>query len=260
MESVAGVFSSRADAERAVEGFRSAGFSSDRIAFLTPGASDDAVEAAVPTSETEQPGMGSAMGGTVGGAMGIAGGASLGAAAASLLIPGVGPVIAGGIIGAALLGVGGAATGAAAGAALERELSDGLPHDELYLYEDALRKGRSVVIAFADDAEGVESARNVLAQAGAESIDAAREEWWVGLRDAEAETYRAQGRDFQADEAAYRNGFESALNAKRRGKTYEEVRPDLDAGIRASGSEEAFRSGYERGQAYQRTLGEKYTS
>ena len=58
-----------------------------------------------------------------------------------MLIPGVGPVIAGGIIGAAILGVGGAATGAAAGAALERELADGLPHDELYLYEDALRKG-----------------------------------------------------------------------------------------------------------------------
>src|SRR5688572_8514236 len=169
MESVAGVFDSRADAERAVEGFRSAGFAIDRIAFLTPGTSDDAVEAAIPTSETEQPGMGTAMGGTVGGAMGVAGGASLGAAAASLLIPGVGPVIAGGIIGAALLGLGGAATGAAAGAALEKGMADGIPHDELYVYEDALRKGRSVVIAFVDDSESAESGYNVMAQAGAES-------------------------------------------------------------------------------------------
>jgi hypothetical protein len=260
MESVSGVFDSRAAAERAVEGFRSAGFSSDRIAFLAPGTSDEAVEAAVPTSETEQPGMGSAMGGTVGGAMGIAGGASLGAAAASLLIPGVGPVIAGGIIGAALLGAGGAATGAAAGAALERELADGLPHDELYLYEDALRKGRSVVIAFADDSDALESARNVLAQAGAESIDAAREEWWVGLRDAEEETYRAQGRDFQADEKAYRSGFELALNPKRRGKAYETVSSELNAAAREAGSEEAFRRGYERGQAYQSSLRETYKS
>ena len=260
MESVAGVFNSRAAAERAVEGFRAAGFAQDRIAFLTPGVSDDAVEAAVPTSETEQPGMGTAMGGTVGGAMGIAGGASLGAAAASMLIPGVGPVIAGGIIGAALLGAGGAATGAAAGAALERELADGLPHDELYVYEDALRKGRSVVIAFADDDDAAESARNVLAQAGAESIDAAREEWWLGLRDAEGETYRAQGRDFQADEAAYRSGFGLALNAKRRGKSYDEVGSELATTARAAGSEDAFRAGYERGQAYQRMLGEKHKS
>jgi hypothetical protein len=258
METVAGVFDSRAAAERAVEGFRSAGFAADRIAFLTPGTSDDAVEAAVPTTETEQPGMGTAMGGTVGGAMGVAGGASLGAAAASLLIPGVGPVIAGGIIGAALLGLGGAATGAAAGAALERELADGLPHDELYLYEDALRKGRSVVIAFADDDEAVESARNVLAQAGAESIDAAREDWWLGLRDAEEETYQAQGKNFKADEAAYRRGFELALNPKRRGKSYESVSSELSTAAQEAGSEEAFRHGYERGQSYQRTLGEKY--
>jgi len=260
METVAGVFDSRAAAERAVEGFRSAGFAPDRIASLAPGTSDEAVEAAIPTSETEQPGMGTAMGGTVGGAMGVAGGATLGAAAASLLIPGVGPVIAGGIIGAALLGIGGAATGAAAGTALERELGDGLPHDELYLYEDALRKGRSVVIAFADDGESAESARNVLAQAGAESIDAAREDWWIGLRDAEDETYRALGRDFRKDETAYRRGFELALNPKRRGKAYEDVSLDLSDAVRDAGSEEAFRHGYERGQTYQRTLGEKYKS
>jgi hypothetical protein len=260
METVAGVFNSRAAAERAVEGFRSAGFAPDRIAFLAPGSTEADLEAAVPTSETEQPGMGSAMGGTVGGAMGVAGGASLGAAAASLLIPGVGPVIAGGIIGAALLGVGGAATGAAAGAALEREIADGLPHDELYLYEDALRKGRSVVIVFADDSDAVESARNVLAQAGAESIDAAREEWWLGLRDAEEETYSAQGRDFKADEAAYRHGFELALNPKRRGKSFEDVRTELSTAAGDAGSEAALRHGYERGQAYQKTVGEKYKS
>ena len=106
METVAGVFNSRADAERPFRDFIQLGIADDRIAFLTPGTTDDAVEAAVPTADTEQPGMGSAMGGTVGGAMGVAGGASLGAAAASLLIPGVGPVIAGGIIGAALLGRG----------------------------------------------------------------------------------------------------------------------------------------------------------
>ncbi|HVQ37751.1 MAG TPA: hypothetical protein VMS31_09470 [Pyrinomonadaceae bacterium] len=254
METVAGVFNTRADAERALHGLRAAGIAEDRIAFLTPGTNDSAVEASVPTSETEQSGMGSAMGGTVGGAMGVAGGASLGAAAASLLIPGIGPVIAGGIIGAALLGAGGAVTGAAAGAAMEEGLADGIPHDELYLYEDALRKGRSVVIAFSQDDDVVETAHNVMAQAGAESIDAAKEDWWLGLRDVEEENYRGIGGDFSTDESAYRRGFEAALHARRRGKAYDQVSTELNASAQEVGSEEAFRKGYERGQAYSASL------
>lgn len=260
MDTVAGVFKSRTDAERAIQGLRSAGIAEDRIAFLTPGTTDEAAEAAVPTTETEQSGMGAAMGGTVGGAMGVAGGASLGAAAASLLVPGVGPVIAGGIIGAALLGLGGAASGAAAGAALEKGMADGLPHDELYLYEDALRKDRSVVIAFANDTESAEGARNVLAQAGAESIDAAREDWWLGLRDVEEESYRTYGGDFSNDELAYRRGFEAALHPKRRGKGYEEVSSELSTSAREAGSVEAFRHGFKRGQEYLHTLKAKQES
>jgi len=250
METVAGIFKTHADADRAIQGLRSAGIAADRIAFLAPGTSDEAVEAALPTTETEQPGMGTAMGGTVGGAMGIAAGASLGAAAASLLIPGIGPVIAGGIIGAALLGVGGAVTGAAAGTALEQGLADGIPHDELYLYEDALRKGRTVVIAFADSDDQLEAAHNVMAQAAAESIDAAREDWWLGLRDVEEESYRGLGGDFSTDESAYRRGFEAALHARRRGKAYEQVSSELGAAISEVGSEEAFRQGFLRGQEY----------
>src|SRR4029434_6671191 len=125
METVAGIFESRAGAEEAVRELHSLGVPNDRIALLTPGMSDARVEKAVPTSDSEQPGMGQAMGGTVGGAMGVAGGATLGAAAASLLVPGVGPVIAGGILGAALLGAGGTVTGMAAGPALDIEMDGG---------------------------------------------------------------------------------------------------------------------------------------
>ena len=83
----------------------------------------------------------------------------------------------------------------------------------------------------------------MLAQAGAESIDAAREEWWVGLRDAEEETYRAQGRDFKADEAAYRRGFELALNPKRRGKSYEAVSSEVGAVAGEQGRKKRFDMG-----------------
>jgi hypothetical protein len=249
METVAGIFQSRAQAEEAVRELHSLGIPNDRIALLTPGMSDEQVENAVPTADSEQPGMGQAMGGTVGGALGVAGGASLGAAAASLLIPGVGPVIAGGILGAAILGAGGTAAGIAAGGALEKELVSGLPHDELYLYEDALRQGRSVVIAFIEGGE-IYAAQSALASAGAESIDAARENWWIGLRDDEEAEYQTTGRSFQTDEANYRRGFEAALKVRA-----DQTQPDTAT---EAEPDEAFKRGYERGQSYQKSLRERY--
>ncbi|MGH7962287.1 MAG: hypothetical protein ACRERD_10770, partial [Candidatus Binatia bacterium] len=158
--------------------------------------------------------MGKALGGVVGGAIGLASGAQLATAAATALIPGVGPVIAIGIAGGALLGIGGAVGGALVGGAVEDTLDTGLPQDELFVYEDALRQGRTVVIALADDDDQAERVQSVLSQCGAESVDAAREKWWVGLRDAEAEEYaapRVGNGNFQHDESIYRCGFEAAL-------------------------------------------------
>jgi hypothetical protein len=251
METVAGIFQSRAQAEEAVRAIHSLGIPNDRIALLTPGMTDQQVEDAVPTDDTEQPGMGQAMGGTVGGAMGVAGGATLGAAAASLLVPGVGPVIAGGILGAALLGAGGTAAGIAAGGALEKELESGLPHDELFLYEDALRRGKSVVIAFIDAEGGAYAVQSALVSAGAESIDEARENWWVGLRDVEEAEYQQSGGDFQTDEANYRRGFEAALQTRGQSASPSAASGDAEY-------DEAFRRGYERGRNYQKSLREKY--
>lgn len=252
METVTGIFPSRAEAEEAIRELHLLGIPNDRIALLTPGMNDERVESTVPTSDTEQPGMGKAMGGTVGGAMGIAGGATLGVAAASLLVPGVGPVIAGGILGAAVLGLGGTVAGMAAGEALEKGLADGLPHDELYLYEDALRQGRSVVIAFLDEGGAKYGAQSALAGAGAESVDDARENWWIGLRDAEAAEYQTSGRNFQTDEASYRRGFEAALKARGDGST------DTSASSADEETNEPFRRGYERGQSYHKSLREKH--
>jgi hypothetical protein len=251
MESIVGIFNSLADAKRGEAMLRALGIGGDRITVLAPHTSEAEMQARIPATDTEQPGMGQAMGGTVGGALGLAGGATAGAAAASLLVPGVGPVLAFGIIGAALLGVGGAAAGALAGDAMEKAMADGLPHDEVYVYEDALRRGRSVVIAFADDDQIAENARAELARAGAESVDAAREEWWIGLRGAEREHYVSQGGDFNLDEAKYRLGFEAALHPSRRGKSGTEVAGALEQKYGADCASQAFQKGYERGQRYQ---------
>jgi hypothetical protein len=257
MSTVAGIFNSSADAESAVEALRTAGIDQDRVSLLTPGTSGSLLDD-VPTTETEQEGMGKAVGGVVGGALGIAGGGALSAAAASLLIPGVGPVLAAGLIGAALLGAGGAATGMAAGGALEDSMADGLPHDELFIYEDALRRGRSVVLAVADDDVTKGIARDLFAEAGAESVDAARDTWWVGLRDAEEAEYTVDGGDFGADEPVFRRGFEASLHPQARGRAYDEDAKRLSECYGADCEARAFRRGYERGRRYQGELLERH--
>jgi hypothetical protein len=260
MNTVAGIFQSRTDAERAVENLRSLGLSDENLSLLSPGDAERQSETDVPTSDTEQPGMGNAVGGVVGGAMGAAGGMTLGAAAASLLVPGVGPIMAAGLIGAALFGTGGAVAGMAAGGALEGQIADGLPHDELFVYEDALRQGRTVVIAQLEDDGQVSAVESALKEAGAESIDAARENWWVGLRDAEEENYTGQGRDFKTDEPIYRRGFEAALHPQLRGASFDESAERLRERYSDAYEQDAFRRGYERGQSYHKNLQERYKS
>ncbi len=258
METIVGIFHSRADAERAVQLLYGLGIPNNRIGLLTPGVDEKKIGSSIPVTDAEPPGIGKALGATVGGAIGAAGGATVGAAVASLLVPGVGPVLALGLIGAAILGVGGAATGLAAGEALEEGLSEGLPHDELFVYEDALRKGHSVIVALASDEESAEKVRDVLTRTGAESVDAAEETWWLGLRDAESTHYEETGGDFQRDEASYRRGFKAALHPIRRGTSYAENEQDLREAYGEISNSDAFRKGYERGQAYQRNVTEIY--
>ena len=249
MEVVTGVFESRADAEKAVNQLRTLGLSQDDIGLITPGSRPETVERGVPITDTEEPGMGRAMGAAVGGAMGAAGGATLGLAAASLAVPGVGPVIAFGMIGAALLGAVGAATGAALGNQLEEQLGEGVPHEDVFLYEDALRHGRSIVIAHVDD-DRADRAREVIKNSGAADIEELREQWWAELRDGERSHYHTDERDFDRDEPRYRSGYQAALHPRRRGKDYTAIEEELRSSYSANELDSAFREGYQRGQAY----------
>jgi len=256
MEPVIGIFHERARADRAIERLISAGIATREINFLTPGVPNQPV-GGPPTTETESPGVGKAIGGVTGGALGAAGGMSLGAAAASLLVPGVGPVIAVGLLGAALLGVGGAVGGAILGDALDEGMSEGVPVDELFVYEDALRQGHSVVIVIPENERSTEVAHKVMTEAGAETIDAARENWWLGLRNAEEEHYTGDDRPFATVEPSYRNGFEAALHPHTRGRAYEEVADNLMARYPKDYDDKAFRRGYDRGLSYSKDRIEK---
>jgi len=252
MDTIVGVFRSIEAARGGVSQLTSAGFRKRQLSVLFPGASEEEIHS-IPTSDTEQPGMGGAMGGVVGAALGMAGGFELGAGVA-LLIPGVGPVLAIGIAGAALFGVGGAFGGTALGEAAEQDSTVGVPADEVFFYEDALRQGRSLVIVMPKNAAEAEKARKALALAEAESLDAAREAWWIGLRDAEEEHYRALGENFAKDQDTYREGFIAGLRPECRGKTLAEAEECLRNVYPDLWDTKPFRAGFERGLAHRQRV------
>ena len=103
---------------------------------------------------------------------------------------------------------------------------------------------------------GTRCADHILGQ-----IDAAREEWWIGLRSAEQEHYEGLGKDFSQDEKFYRCGFEAALHARTRGKEYDQVLTEMQKDLEElkqqypnADVEEPFRRGYDRGRAYYESL------
>jgi hypothetical protein len=154
-----------------------------------------------------------------------------------------------GILAGALLGALGALGGAAVGATLESEVFKGLPEDELFVYEDALRKRRTVIVVMAEDDE-VDAVRGALELAGAETVDRAREMWWLGLRGVEKERYTTDGSNFERDERDFRGGFEAALQLRNRNRSYEECYQELAERDGRVDKSEAFRRGYDRGLQY----------
>jgi hypothetical protein len=174
MQAVVGIFQTIEEARRGGrEVFRVV--PGARVRLVSPTASGGEIDT-LPTDDAEQPGMGAAVGGMVGGAVG--------AALASLLAPPVGAAAIAGIAGAALLGAGG---GAMAGDVVEDKLSFGIPHDELVLYQEALRRGRALLVAATETSDEADAVREALVAAGAQSVDAARQDWAVGLHDTDGE-------------------------------------------------------------------------
>jgi hypothetical protein len=174
MQTAVGIFDRIEDARRAGREIVTVAPAA-RVRLVSPAASGAEIDS-LPTEEGEQPGMGAAVGGVVGGATG--------AAIASLVVPPVGVAALAAIAGGALLGAGG---GALAGDAVEDTLSQGIPRDELVLYQEALRRGRSLVVVVAETTEEADRVRDRLAASGALSVDAAREEWRVGLVETDVE-------------------------------------------------------------------------
>jgi anti-sigma B factor antagonist len=159
VETAIGVFSSRDHAEEAVKELRQSGVPEQSIVYLT-------------RSESEAKTIAKEFGATVGGFVGGAAGMSAGVVAATLLLPGIGPVFALGFGAAALLGLAGAGAGATVGAAATRDAGAPQPTPDEKCSEDAaffrevLKEGRSLIVVRTESQEIATSACVILDRLG----------------------------------------------------------------------------------------------
>jgi hypothetical protein len=131
-----GVFDDRLAAERAVDELMQAGFDADQVGYVLRGS--DAVQGGMITDAT---GAKDAKGAVTGAVTGAAVG-GLAAAAVTVLIPGVGPIVA---AGALAMFFGYAAAGAAIGGIFGALTGLGISEDEARYYEKAFQEGKALV-------------------------------------------------------------------------------------------------------------------
>jgi hypothetical protein len=185
MQTVVGIFRSRAAAEQAVRGLVNRGIKRECIIFLSAESAENAAVSdsaekkleKLPTTDAEADGMGAGIGALLGGGVGASAGLAGGAAVASWMVPGVGTILAIGLGAAAVLGLGGAVAGAKAGDAAEHALDIGVPKDDVFLYRDLLRRGRSLVITNLESDDMAPSAKDAFEEQGGEDVAEARQEF-----------------------------------------------------------------------------------
>lgn len=218
MSTVTAVFSSPADAERAIRSLGDNGFEDKQINLLASG------------SDSSFPVHAKQAGAAIGAYAGLG---------AATFLPGLGPVVGVGMLATGLIG---SALGAVAGSALARH-THGIPNEDLYFYDEALRSGQTVIIVDAHDAIEETRARNLLERAGGRSVQSVRHEWWQSVRG-------GHRHEFNGEEKDYRAGFEAALHPATRGRDLDEVTAYIETCYPEPCRTEAFRIGYERGQDY----------
>lgn len=159
METALGVFASRDRAEQAVQELRQNKVPEEAIVFLT-------------RSESEAHAVARRFATYAGGAVGGAVGFSVGAAAASILLPGIGTVFALGLYAGVLLGLGGVDAGNSLGGNFAQQYKavsptpEGKASDDVTFFLDVLREGRSLIVVRSDSAEVCATASGILDRLG----------------------------------------------------------------------------------------------
>jgi len=137
-----GVFEDRESAENAYNTLRDRGYSKDEINLIMSDEtrkkhfSGNVKETEIGTKAAEGAGKGSAIGGTIGAIAAI-----VTAVGTSIVIPGLGIVIAGPIV----AGLAGAGAGAVTGGLIGTLIGAGIPEERAKLYESGIKKGHIVI-------------------------------------------------------------------------------------------------------------------
>jgi anti-sigma B factor antagonist len=159
METAIGVFASRDRAEEAVKELRQRGVPEQSVNYLT-------------RSENEAKTIAKEFGTYIGGFVGGAAGMSAGVVAATLLLPGIGPVFALGFGAAALLGVAGAGAGRTVGSAAAHDPQAPVPtadekcSEEAAFLREVLKEGRSLIVVQTESQEIATLACGILDRLG----------------------------------------------------------------------------------------------
>lgn len=179
-----GVFSSRQDAEHALNELNRSGFSMDKVSIIARDSSrqEDIAGVGVSDSPSNKADEGAAAGAITGGTLGGITGLLVGLG--SLAIPGVGPILVAGEI-ATVLGttLAGGAIGAAAGGLVGALVGLGIPEERARVYGDRVERGGYLVIVNGSDQE--------IARAEAILHNRGIEEWGIYNSPAVDPTYAA---------------------------------------------------------------------
>jgi hypothetical protein len=155
---VVGLFHNQADAERAIEQLKQAGFSENQIGVaMRDRDRQQELAEGTGTQVAEGATAGAIGGGVLGGVIGLLAGVG------ALAIPGVGPIIAGGTLASTLAGAG---IGAAAGGLLGALIGMGVPEEEARYFDEGFRAGGTLVTV--DAGNRAEEARERLYESGAD--------------------------------------------------------------------------------------------
>jgi membrane protein DedA with SNARE-associated domain len=166
-----GVFSSRRDAEAALQELRDTGFPMDRVSVVLRNAEgEDEIAGAEVTERIgnkadESSAVGAASGGVLGGLTGLLIGLG------TLAIPGIGPIMLAGAAATALATtLAGAGIGAVAGGFLGALIGLGIPEERARIYNERVRRGHYLVMVDGTETE-IATAEEILRRRGIEELD-----------------------------------------------------------------------------------------
>lgn len=136
-----GMFADRESTEKAYNALQERGYSNDDISMVMSDKTrkkhfDDKGETEIGTKAAEGAGKGSAIGGTIGAIAGV-----VAAIGTSIVIPGLGLVIAGPIA----AGLAGAGAGGITGGIIGALVGSGIPEERAKLYESGIKNGNVVL-------------------------------------------------------------------------------------------------------------------